>query len=1470
MKSTMTKKVKPGGVSKPQQDQDAKEAPSLDRRTLDAFAVGVVRWVWRDGESQAVLDYANPAWLKLAGLDASALGQRHRPVELIHPDDRPVYERIVGKRNHSDEPVSWTLRFLRPDGSVVWVRNNVSGFRLGEVTYRTATLEDVTAEYEAQQQSWENASRLSFSLETAELGSIVSAHPGAPAVWNERMFEMVGIPLGERSNPMPSSAYLDRVLSADVPGVHAAFDALLKTGKTEHEHRFVRDDGSLVFVHFKARVKLNPKKKPGQMQVVVLDVTARKQLEATNANLRALLDSSPDFIGYADLNQQGQFINRAGLRMLGYPPSVDVSALSLGTMYPRETAQRLARDALPVVLSGQDWRAEVDLKTAHGQRMPVELMQFSFKDAFTGEPKLAAVMRDITERKMHEDVVRAAQEVLSVSSALQHALLKAIADGVYGIGLDGRCNFVNPAALAMFGYTEAEVLRQGNHDLFHHHRADGQPYPAEQCPIYQTLQDGQPRRVEEYFWKKGGQAGFPVALSVSPYHQDGKIAGVVVAFTDITERKRMEAANANLRALLDHSPDFIGFADQQQQVHYVNQGGLALAGFATDFDVRQLAIRDFHSDSGMQRLAQTAIPEVMAGRVWQGECELLDRQGQAVAVDLQLFGLHDALTGEPLLAAVMRDIRARKQAEQRLFEQDSLIRNVGKKFVIFKHNLAGELSLVTEGVVGVFGLRVDQVLGQPWSEAVHWLPGEMERVTGYLVAMLENDSHDLQQHEMRFIHPDGGQRTILVSERISRDPDGRPVGFEGVVEDITERVELERQRLMLEALSNDALDFVGIANLEGRSLYLNAAGMRMAGIAEGAETNGKSILDFFAPAMQRQLELEVLPALRLGGVWAGEMRLLHQDGYEVDVSVHARMHQDGAGQPSFMSAVMRDISDRKIQERALREATVAADAANKAKSEFVASVSHELRTPLNAILGMLSTLKERVTGELDQILVKTAHQGAEILLVQVNDILDFFKLADGKLKLFATPIQLGAKFQSAFDLLQTSAHDKGLKLVFDTAACENKMVRCDRQRLLQILFNLLSNAIKFTDAPGQVNLRTHCRPTDDGYLELTIVVQDTGIGMSADFLPYIFERFSQAQSSRHSGRRGSGLGLAITKQLVDLFGGEIAVESQLGKGSTFTVTLPLQLVGDEEASDDDYRVDDTTGVVDLRGMRVLYAEDNAANRLVVQTLLLDSGVVLELAENGQEAVERVVGRDEHFDLILMDMEMPVLNGLQATEAIRAHYWAEQLPIVALSANVLDEHRASAFAAGMNGFLGKPVKKQDLLAMLVPFALVSGAGSPGLPSAMRSAVVNTLAEVMTEGVGLGSSAAAEALHASAQRAAGRKLRLINLQAMEEYLGSPELVQTVLVIFPDDVDEMAVKLQDAMASQDLSRIRTEFHALQGVLSNFHAEPALALLQKVHAWARQNDLARVQAGVPSLLNILAETTAELRAYLAARPRI
>jgi signal transduction histidine kinase len=484
--------------------------------------------------------------------------------------------------------------------------------------------------------------------------------------------------------------------------------------------------------------------------------------------------------------------------------------------------------------------------------------------------------------------------------------------------------------------------------------------------------------------------------------------------------------------------------------------------------------------------------------------------------------------------------------------------------------------------------------------------------------------------------------------------------------------------------------------------------------------------------------------------------------------------------------------ERKRAEDSLRQARVAAEAASKAKSQFLANVSHELRTPMNAILGMVRLALARQADPTAKELLETANESAGLLLALLNDLLDCAKIESGKLEMQAAPFSLRHVLDQSTQVLAVRASEKGIAFSCGIPPEVPDVLIGDQVRIRQVLINLGGNAIKFTDR-GEVKVGVRLQSQEADAASLEFVVRDTGVGIPRGQLEKIFQPFTQADGEANRRFGGTGLGLAISANLVSQMGGRIWVESEPGQGSTFRFTVCLPLGTDLPSEPDRARSALATAPATLR---VLVVDDNPANQKLAAFILQERGHLVDIASGGQQGLD-LTARNR-YDAILMDVQMPGMDGLEATKALRDREQdARRVPIIAVTAHAMKGDRERCLAAGMNDYLSKPIDGYEMIAL-----------------------VERLAAGPSTGVGVPVASSRSTVEAPAHLTAS----ILDLDlATRRCCDNKEMLQQMISYFFQECDTLFPQMRAALQQGDLSELGRLGHRLKGTLVYLGAEPA-----------------------------------------------
>ena len=695
----------------------------------------------------------------------------------------------------------------------------------------------------------------------------------------------------------------------------------------------------------------------------------------------------------------------------------------------------------------------------------------------------------------------------------------------------------------------------------------------------------------------------------------------------------------------------------------------------------------------------------------------------AVVSVTALRDAQDSIIGYLLIGT---DNTARRLAEEALLKAGALQR------AIFNSANFSSIATDAKGVIQIFNVGAERMLGYTAAEVMNKItpadisdPQELVAraktlsvelatpITPGFEALVFKASRGIEDiYELTYIRKDGSRFPAVVSVTALRDALDAIIGYLLIGTDNTARklVEEEQkksdqrlrdQQFYTRSLIESNIDALMTTDPSGIISDVNKQMEALTGCTRD-ELIGAPFKDFFTDP--ERAEAGIKRVLSEKSINDYELTARARDGKQTVVSYNATTFYDRNRKLQGVFAAARDVTERKRVEMELKQAKAVAESANRTKSDFLASMSHEIRTPMNAIMGIADLLAKTSLSPEQEKYVQVFRRAGDNLLNLINDILDLSKVEASQLELERTGFSLKEQLEIVNEMVAARAHGKGLDLECDIAPDVPSELVGDPTRLRQVLLNLLGNAVKFTES-GKVSLHVTREPNTAIRDALRFTVTDTGIGIPPEKLERVFERFTQADTSTTRRFGGSGLGLTISKRLVELMGGRIWVESEVGKGSMFAFTLPFEIWAG--ATLRGAVLSGTDPELPLPPLRILLAEDSPDNCLVTLAYLEDTPYHVEIAETGAIACEMFASR--HYDLVLMDRQMPVMDGLTATRKIRAF---ERLndrpstPIIALTASALKGDREMCLAAGCTAFLTKPIKQAVLLRAISEHSIAS--------------------------------------------------------------------------------------------------------------------------------------------------------------------
>ncbi|WP_340817657.1 PAS domain S-box protein [Methanolobus sp. WCC4] len=1027
--------------------------------------------------------------------------------------------------------------------------------------------------------------------------------------------------------------------------------------------------------------------------------------------------------------------------------------------------------------------------------------------------KLYGTLQDITERKEAEKALMESEERFK---ALHNASFGGIIIHDKGVILD--CNL---GLSEITDYSQEELIGMNGMLLIAESHRD---------MVMANILAGYEKPYEAMGRRKDGSE-YPIRLEARNIPYKGKQVRVV-EFRDITEQKKIEEElkQTTDRLILAARAGGVGIWDYD----VVNN--------TLVWDEQMLRLYGISSDkfSGAYEAWREGVhPEDM--KQSDDEVQMALRGEKEFNTEFRVLWPDGSIHNIRALAIVQRN------------ESGRPIRMIGTNWDITEQKNAEEaLREKTEELETYFTSSLDLLcIANTKGEFIRLNP-EWEKVLGYSIDELEGSSF------LDFVHPDDLEATIEATYKLAakkkitnfenryRSKDGSyhwlewhsvPKGelIYAVARDFTERKlveeKLEKEKSLLKGIFDSIPEMIFFKDLTGAYMGGNQEFARFVG-KEIEEIIGTTAYDYFPWEYADEFVTIAEEIMEKGVIRHDETWLDYQDGSRRLLYFIRAPLRNYAGDIVGLVGVGRDITENWRAEKRLKEyademklknieldkALIKAEEATRAKSEFLANMSHEIRTPMNGVIGMTNLLLTTWLSEEQKQYADTIKKSGESLLGLINDILDISKIEAGKLDMEELDIDLNDILEELESLLSVKARDKGLKLTCEMERDVPAYIKTDPFRLKQILLNLGSNAIKFTDK-GEVAIHVTLLSKTDSNASLRFSVRDTGIGIPDDKIDMLFNKFTQADASTTRNYGGTGLGLAISRQLVNMMGGEIGVESQEGKGSEFWFTISVERhSANKDSSLTEQKIYDIT---DQQGskkyntdLRVLVVEDNIVNQNVAQSILKKLGISAEIANNGVEALKAL--EERAYDLVLMDVQMPEMDGFEATRHIRDQQSAvldHHVPIIAMTAHAMKGDRELCYEAGMDDYISKPIEFQPLIKMLNKWSTVIE----------EAHIDNVPSEDIKD---------------------QPEIPIFDSQSfMERMMDDMDIARKVIDIFLESTPKLIDDLKNATDKGDISSVNSYAHSLKSSCANLSGMVLSNLAGDIEAESMSRDIETVE---------------------------
>ena len=1089
------------------------------------------------------------------------------------------------------------------------------------------------------------------------------------------------------------------------------FQKIMEKGEGRFESVHRRKDGSLF------NVEINVQYKPFDeiwFVVFVNDITKRKQAELFKQNsldqYRMLIDLAVD--AFFQGNKSGNLIltNKAATELTGYSQQ-ELLTMNIADLFPeRQLIEKPLNYA--ALDKGEKITIQRELVRKDGTVLFIEMNSRKMNDG-----TYQSFFRNITERKQMEEELRNSRTEL-----VEYFENDISAD--YLVSEEGEIYSCNQTFLNLFGFNSKENLHQFNiTSLFKN--------PQDRMEMIKRIK--KERKVENYevcFISRDKKIIHALLNAIGKFDEVGRLKQIRGYIVDITERKHAEKAlqyeKFLLHTLMDYSPDVIFFKDTKSRFVRVNKAMAGKCGLIdpdevlgkTDFDLfsSEHSLVAFRDEQEIMRTGNPVVNKEefetwIDGKItWSLTTKLpwFDSTGKVIGT----FG-HS------------KDITDRKKAENALKHSETQLTNALKMAHMgaWEYDALNDIFLFNDLFYDIFMTTADQVGGYAISTAeyanrfVH--PEDRLMVGLEIRAALETDDPEFsRQIEHRIVYADGETGYVNIRFSIDKDKNGKTIRTYGVTQDITKRKEAELELIKAKEkaeeseaslLKHNEMFSILVENLTqgvfmveapgGKPILANKAAKKILGrgiLPDASMNNLGEVYKAYKADTMQPYPLEEMPIVQgmMGNKkYIDDMVIEQPDGLMVNIEIFGTPVADNLGRIWASLVSFSDITERIKAQNEIIKAKEKAEESDRLKSAFLANMSHEIRTPMNGILGFTDLLlNPDLNSDEKENFIKIIHQSGQRMLNTVNDIVEISKIEAGMVNVIGKDTDVTQRLEELTYFFKTEAEKKGLKLILETLLpVQREKIITDQNKLDSILTNLIKNAIKYT-CKGTIKIGCQLKGT-----EVEFYIKDSGIGIPANRLEAVFNRFEQAGNAGNRVFEGSGLGLAISKSYVEMLGGKIWVESVEEVGSTFYFTLPAKqtleevLISDKKISAINKKEKSTS-----KGLKILIAEDDEISRQYLSILFHDYANEIIEAKTGHEAVE-LCRNNKAPDIILMDIQMPGLNGYEATRRIRE--FNKEVVIIVQTAYALSGDLEKAIEAGCNDYIAKPIKKEILIRLI---------------------------------------------------------------------------------------------------------------------------------------------------------------------------
>jgi PAS domain S-box-containing protein len=1045
-------------------------------------------------------------------------------------------------------------------------------------------------------------------------------------------------------------------------------------------------DGSTILAEFVARRVLDKNGNPTGFIGSTRDISARKkteqQLREGKNALRALLNATIDCVGLFALDGTILAINKNMAEFMGQDAD-SMAGENVYTFFPPKAVNKRKGDFDNAIRLKQP----VNVRDIWSGRI-FDAVVYPILDDNGEASSVAVYSKDVTDTTL-------AEQAHKQSEAQYKRIVETANEGIIGMDTDDRITYANQITADFFGYAITEII--------------GTPFSSMLLPEDQDdhkirmkhRREGKRERYERRFVRKDGSIVWGLVSATPILAEDGRHLGAFSMVTNISAAKEAERlirkSEERYRRIVETANEGVLYTQQDGIIAFVNKVMCDMLGF-TVVELLGKPVDMLMFPEDLDDL-KGHLARRRRGLSDQFERRYRHKNGHGVWTLISaspIFGDDKSYQGA---LGMITDISDRKWAEEELKKSEQNYRNIYENSVegLYQSTPNGSFYSVNPAMARLMGYdSPDDLIDSITNIATQFYTNPDKRK---ILQEKLNEDGEILDFEIRLTRKDGSFIWVSENARAILDEDGRPVMYEGSVVDISKRKqaeeELRRNQELLNEVQRISLTGGWEIDMMTNETHWTDGQFQLHGLEPGKVPDDiHRFFEFYVhPGDHTELIKGWRKVLREKTPVELEYRSIKADGDEAIFMGVIIPDMDKSGKIRRVFGSTRDVTMERMAEKELKRAMTEAEAANLAKSEFLANMSHEIRTPLNGLLGMLQLLQFTKLGEEQRDYLDTAIGSGRSLLQILNDVLDLSKIESGKLELDEYDFELGDLLNSVVAVFQQQAKSRGLDISWIIDESLPRHFIGDKGRLRQVLFNLVGNASKFTET-GTVTVEAYPLKTKlkSGKTLLYFSITDTGIGIPDDKLHRIFDPFTQVDGSFSRKYQGTGLGLGIVHRLTSLMGGTIALSSQVGKGTSINFTIAVQPAKKESKPLNEIETEQHK-----RTFSILIAEDEHLNRTVVQRLLTKLGHAPLCVKDGETALETL--QSQTFDCVLMDIQMPGLDGMETTRVIRKKMKLN-IPIIALTAHAMEGDRQRFLDAGMDGYVSKPFEMEELEAELI--------------------------------------------------------------------------------------------------------------------------------------------------------------------------